>query len=172
MVSLGLIEKLDVKTYLDNVLLAEDRVVYDKLESDANEKLAKTIGYYARQEITTKLKLDQDLAKVKNPLLPVALKGPDPGVEEEKAMYQELKEITASFNSPITSDQRINMNYAIEAIDKYNAYINSPNAKRNPNFSQEKEKRNAEVRQTINAIMLVDSSVREANRSIFQKILK
>lgn len=172
MVSLGLIEKLDVKTYLDNVLLAEDRVAYDKLESDANEKLAKTIGYYARQEIITKLKLDQDLAKIKNPLLPIALKGRDPGVEEEKAMYQELKEITASPNSPITSDQRINMNYAIEAIDKYNAYINSPNAKRDPNFSQEKEKRNAEVRQTINAIMLVDSSVREANRSIFQKILK
>jgi len=169
--SYGLVNQIGLEDYLDKIQVRQAQDLYYKIDADTEEQLSKTAYHATRAFIISQGEDKKALLNAANPLLEGALQGDTPGVVNENEMLRKIKEIVQDPEAPLTKDQRVNMSAATELMDTFMAYASSRVSRQDPNFSNNKRTRDAQLRKWLLQIAITDESVKEANRAVFTPIL-
>jgi hypothetical protein len=102
----GLIENVELETYLQNMQIVKDKQRYFSIEDTLNEQLANTVDAQQRRILINRATAQRDAIKKANPLLNAALTDQGFNINEETELYNNLQKILEDKDSPITKANR------------------------------------------------------------------
>lgn len=166
-----LVKDKDLEKYFDDVQVAEDKQAYYDIARWEQENMS-TQGRVSERSFV----LDAATAARRglinsNPLLLEAITGGGNEIATEKSMMETIREMISDTNAPIDEATRMRMRTALQAVDDFLAFSESPDVKALYNGSTLKREYRDRVRNIISDLASGDPAVREASRASFNSIL-
>jgi hypothetical protein len=167
----GLVESIDVKTYLDNVRVLEDKQKYFKIEDDLNNALSKENDFIERKLLIDYAAQLRDTYKTQSPLLAEYINNFGFSVEDEKNMYRNLLQILEDDTAPLTPAQKIKLRSTISVFDKAYRFIDSDTMKEVPGYVMMKSATKQSALDELEKLAYKDAFTDQLIRLVYKPIL-
>jgi hypothetical protein len=158
-----------LETYLDRVMVAEDKAKYFAVARQETEALNNVGDIAARRQIIAEATYTRQSLLAGNPLLRKQIQN-GAAIPEELTMLDRMKEMLDDAKTPISMDNRVKMKVLVQRMEEFKNFAEDPNNKTISNFTQIKADAKASLEALI-ASMDKDPVVYEANRAVFKGIL-
>ena len=166
----GLITSKSLEKYYDDVLVSQDKQAYYDIGTKEKADLLLEGDGFKRQAIVDNATEARKALFTSNPLLKAAMQGTS--VAKEVLLLSSLDQMVADPKANIDIATRTRMNIAIKMISDYKAFAEDPTWKTVSNFTDLKKQRKEEIEAKLKNMMFGDAYLTEANRAIFEPILK
>jgi len=166
----GLITSKSLEKYYDDVLVSQDKQAYYDIGTKEKADLLAEGDGFKRQAIVDNATEARKALFTSNPLLKAAMQGTS--VAKEVLLLSSLDQMVADPKANIDIATRTRMNIAIKMISDYKAFAEDPTWKTVSNFTDLKKQRKEEIEAKLKNMMFGDAYLTEANRAIFEPILK
>ena len=158
-----------LETYLDRVMVAEDKAKYFDVARQETEALNSVGDIAARRQIIAEATYTRQALLAGNPLLRAQIQN-GAAIPEELLMLDRMKEMLDDANTPIPMQDRVKMKVLVQRMEEFKNFAENPDNKTISNFTQIKADAKASLEALI-ASMAKDPVVYEANRAVFKGIL-
>jgi hypothetical protein len=159
-----------LETYLERVLVAQDKAAYFDIANKEKEALANTPDITLRQSIITASTAQRQTLLNSNPYLLEALQSKN-NFPSEKIMLDNLSTLLSDSNTPIPDTTRVKMRAAVNEVQQFVALSTDQEFKMLPNFTDIKRQRKYEIEKILNDLRTGDLVMFEAYRAVLQPIL-
>lgn len=161
-----------LEDYLKRVQVAQAKQAYFAIEDREKAALEKEAGYIERKKIIDDATRQRALLKSANPLLQQALTvegGFD--VAEEENIFSNMERALLDKNAPINQKTREKMALATKMVRQFIIFSTDLEYRNGINFTETKREKKLAVENFLNDLVMLDPTIREANRAVFQPIL-
>jgi hypothetical protein len=158
-----------LETYLDRVMVAEDKAKYFEVARQESALLDTTGDISARRQIIAEATYTRKQLLAGNPLLRAQIQN-GAAIPEELTMLDRMKEMLDDAKTPISMDNRVKMKVLVQRMEEFKSFAENPDNATISNFTQIKADAKASLEALI-ASMDKDPIVYEANRAVFKGIL-
>jgi hypothetical protein len=166
----GYVDRVDLKSYLKAIQVAEDKQMYFAIRDAEKEQLSKAFDYSERSQIINRAERDRRLLKQSNPLLESALNS-----SEDKGMLtQRLNDLNAAItspNTPISSEIRSTLQIVTKEMARMIQLDSNEYARNSRDFTTQKRILKEEILSVIGDLAAISPEVKEASRLIFIPLL-
>jgi hypothetical protein len=168
--SQDLLAQPDLGTYLERVLVAQDKAAYFNIANKEKEALANTTSISERQAIINNSTVQRQALLNSNPYLVEALQSSN-NFPSEKIMLDNLSTLLSDENTPIPDITRVKMRAAVNAVQGFVSLATDQEYKSSPYFTDSKRIRKEEIEKLLNELRTGDLVLSEAYRAVLQPIL-
>jgi hypothetical protein len=168
--SQDLLAQPDLGTYLERVLVAQDKAAYFNIANKEKEALANTTSISQRQAIINNSTIQRQALLNSNPYLVEALQSSN-NFPSEKIMLDNLSTLLSDENTPIPDITRVKMRAAVNAVQGFVSLATDQDYKSSPYFTDSKRIRKDEIEKLLNELKTGDLVLSEAYRAVLQPIL-
>ena len=168
----GLMNSKSLEKYYGDLLVSQDKQAYYDIGSKEKQALAAETDVYKKQVIIDTATAQREALMTSNPLLKSALIGSGNNIGNETKLLSSLDQMVADPKANIDMATRARMNIALKMVNEYLTFAQDPAWKIASNFSELKKQRREEIEAQLKNMMLGDAYLTEANRAIFEPILK
>jgi hypothetical protein len=166
-----LVKDKTLEQYFDDVQVAEDKQRYYDVADWERNNMNTSGSVSQRQYIAATATAAREGLLNSNPLLLAAVTGGGNEIASERTMMETVREMIADPTAPIDSATRTRMQTALQAMDDFISFAESPDVRALYNASTLKREYRDNVRNIISDLGSGDFAVREASRAIFNSIL-
>ena len=166
-----LVKNKELEKYFDDVQVAEDKQRYYDVASWEREKLASEGSISERRFIIDASTAARAGLIDSNPLLLEAITGGGNEIATEQSMMKTIREMINDVNAPIDEASRLRMRTALQAVDDFLAFSESPDVRALYNASTLKREYRQNVERILSDLGSGDFAVREASRAVFRSLL-
>jgi len=166
-----LVKDKELEKYFDDVQVAEDKQRYYDIASWEREKLASEGSISERRFIIDASTAARAGLIDSNPLLLEAITGGGNEIATEQSMMRAIREMINDVNAPIDEASRMRMRTALQAVDDFLAFSESPDVRALYNASTLKREYRQNVERILSDLGSGDFAVREASRAVFRSLL-
>ena len=168
----GLMNSKSLEKYYGDLLVSQDKQAYYDIGSNEKKALAAEADGYKRQVIVDTATAAREALMTSNPLLKAALIGSGNNIGKETQLLSSLDQMVADPKANIDMATRARMNIALKMVNDYLTFAQDPSWKVASNFIDLKRQRREEIEAQLKNMMFGDAYLTEANRAIFEPILK
>lgn len=166
-----LIKDKSLEQYFDDVQVAEDKQRYYDVAAWERDNMNTEGRVSERQYIMATATAAREGLLNSNPLLLRAITGGGNEIATEQNLMRSIREITNDMTAPIDPATRMRMRTALQAMDDFMAFAESPDVKALYNGPTLKREYRDRVRDILSDLGSGDFAVREATRASFNSIL-
>lgn len=166
-----LIADKTLEKYFDDVQVAQDKQAYYDIARWEQENMGTEGRISERGFILRSAQNAREGLINSNPLLLAAITGGGNEIATEKTMMETIREITNDANAPVDESTRMRMRTALQAVDDFLAFSNSPDVQSLYNGSDLKREYRNRVQNILSEVGSGNPYVREASRASFNSIL-
>ena len=166
-----LIKDKSLEQYFDDVQVAEDKQRYYDIAAWERDNMNTEGRVSERQYIMATATAAREGLLNSNPLLLRAITGGGNEIATEQNLMRSIREITNDMDAPIDAATRMRMRTALQAMDDFIAFAESPDVKALYNSSYLKREYRNRTRSILADLGSGDFAVREATRASFNSIL-
>jgi len=163
--SQDLVKQIDFQEYLQKVQIAADKEKYFAIEEELNKRLASAPDYAERQKLIKLADAEQGALLTSNPELEDALDNRQ-SRGSLRIMMRDIKGAVADTGAPISEDTRAAMEFAINQVESFVAFSESPINRQSPTFADDRRRQKQEVLALLGELAF-NSAVKEAARLVF-----
>jgi hypothetical protein len=168
----GLMSSKSLEKYYGDVAVSQDKQAYYDIGINEKAALATEADAYKRQVIIDTATTARQALMTSNPMLKAALIGSGNNVGKETQLLSSLNQMVGDPKANIDLATRTRMNIALKMVNDYLTFAQDPTWKIASNFTDLKKQRREEIEAQLKNMMLGDAYLTEANRAIFEPILK
>ena len=168
----GLMTSKSLEKYYGDLLVSQDKQAYYDIGSNEKKALLEEPDGYKRQVIVDNATAAREALMTSNPLLKAALVGSGNNIGKETQLLSSLDQMVADPKANIDMATRARMNIALKMVNDYLTFAQDPAWKIASNFTDLKKQRREEIEAQLKNMMFGDAYLTEANRAIFEPILK
>jgi hypothetical protein len=168
----GLIETIGDEDFLSRVQVIRDKQTYFDIGEQLEIDLGKTANYQERKTLINNAEYFRSALKSNNPLLETELGSGDFTVTSEEGLLDGVKSILQDKSSPISSDQRKRLKYAMLIFDKAHNYIQNPELSSVGGYTSLKLGMRNRAMDELEKLASTDPFIRQIYSSVFKPILK
>lgn len=166
-----LIRDKDLEKYFDDVQVAEDKQAYYDIARWEQENMGSEGRVSERGFIMQSAQSAREGLINSNPLLLEAITGGGNEIATEQSMMATIREMISDSTTPIDEGTRMRMRTALQAMDDFLAFSESPDVKALYNGAALKRQYRDRVQSIISDLASGNPAVREAYRASFRSIL-
>ena len=167
-----MISKPEVESYLNSVLVAEDKYKYYAISDLIKEQLATEARIPERKAIIEQGEKLRKAIRKANPRLDALLDTPsDSQYESEKTILRNLTQAIYEPSTPIPTKERSVMRLAVDSMNDFIAFVTDESNQKLVNFDQLKYDKKDSLQALIKELSVASPNVKEANRAIFKSII-
>jgi hypothetical protein len=159
-----------LETYLERVLVAQDKASYFDIANKEKEALANTVSISERQAIINNATANRQALLNSNPYLLEALQSKN-NFPSEKIMLDNLSTLLSDENTPIAEITRVKMRSAVNAVQEFVALATDQEYKLSPYFTDAKRMKKDEIEKLLEDLRTGDLVMFEAYRAVLQPVL-
>lgn len=166
-----LVKDKSLEKYFDDVQVAEDKQAYYDIARWERENMGSEGRVSERGFILQSAQSAREGLINSNPLLLEAITGGGNEIATEQSMMATIREMVSDVTAPIDEATRMRMRTALQAMDDFLAFSESPDVKALYNGSELKRQYRDRVQNIISDLASGNPAVREAYRASFRSIL-
>ena len=161
-----------IDAYFQNAQVAQAKNNYFAISSKEKADLTNNIDLTARQQIIQKAAQDRQALLAGNPFLVQELGASSSGGKgRDQITFDRIKQVLADSKSPITTEDRANMNAASKIMDGFLGVVTDPEFKGVSNFNEIKLQTRQQAEASLVQLANTSPAVKEAYTSIFTGIM-
>ena len=161
-----------IDEYFTRAQVAVDKQRYFDISNKEKEDLTNNLNLSNRQRIIKEAEQNRAGILASNPYLKKELSDPIGTTKSEaEIIYNNLKELISKKNAPISREDRVQMNAAIEVMDGFISTVTDPEFKGLSNFQQVKQDLRQKTEDSIQNIAKLNPAVKQAYQYIFNSIM-
>ena len=166
----GYVKRIDMKSYLDAIQIAEDKQTYFAIRDEEKKQLAAAVDYSERSQIINRAENSRRLLLQSNPKLYTVLNsGEDRGILTDR--LKSLNDAITSPKTPIPSQIRAIMQTATKEVARMIELDANQVARNSRNFTDQKRVLKREIEAVLEDLSGISPEVKEASRLIFVPLL-
>ena len=166
----GLVDIPNFKTYLEDVLIAEDKQRYFEIDAQLDEALTTKATYIDRRIEIDKAEKERKALLISNPLLDDAINGGSKRGNLQ-VMFNNLSSAVVDPKSPISNATRSYMNLAVKTVSNFLTIAQDPDMESRWDFTDIKAQEKQKAVEILKELSKQSPEVKEANRIIFTGLM-
>ena len=161
-----------IDAYFANAEVTQAKNAYFGISAKEKADLTNELDLTKRQQIIQSASQQRQALLAGNPLLAQDLGAATGGAKaRDEVTFQRIKEVLADKKSPISAEDRANMNAAAKIMDGFIGIVTDPEFKGVSNFSEIKLQTRQQTEASLKQLANTSPAVKEAYASIFTGIM-